>query len=339
MDSPASQLPGARSAQRKSRLKGQRIPPPGVQSSHTSGPVMYGNNPGYNEQPVRQYGQPTYTTNNLPSQSQGFAQQSVGQQQNAMMFNPSDSHDYVGQQIFNDPMASMAVQYGQKLAGQGTDIVTQKIEGYVSTSNLKYYFAVDTTYVWRKLQILLFPFVHTDWSIQYNQEEPVAPRYEVNAPDLYIPVMAFVTFVLTTGVVLGTHNRFSPEQLGIQASSSLGWLIIEILAILFTLYLMNISTNLKYLDLIAFCGYKYVGMILSLLAGLVTNMLGYYLVLLWTSGAVAFFLVQTLRVKVLPHSDDVVTHGTKRRNYLLLTVAGIQPILMWWLTGRIMFGN
>ena len=26
-----------------------------------------------------------------------------------------------------------------------------------------------------------------DWSLQYNPEEPVAPRYDVNAPDLYIP--------------------------------------------------------------------------------------------------------------------------------------------------------
>lgn len=30
-------------------------------------------------------------------------------------------------------------------------------------------------------------FPHKDWSIKYNQDEPVAPRYEVNAPDLYIP--------------------------------------------------------------------------------------------------------------------------------------------------------
>ena len=26
-----------------------------------------------------------------------------------------------------------------------------------------------------------------DWSIKYNKDEPVAPRYEINAPDLYIP--------------------------------------------------------------------------------------------------------------------------------------------------------
>ena len=28
-----------------------------------------------------------------------------------------------------------------------------------------------------------------NWSVQYNKSEPVAPRYEINAPDLYIPGM------------------------------------------------------------------------------------------------------------------------------------------------------
>ena len=44
--------------------------------------------------------------------------------------------------------------------------------------------------------------------MRYNQDEPVAPRYEINAPDLYIPVMAFVTYILLAGAVLGTQNRY-----------------------------------------------------------------------------------------------------------------------------------
>ena len=35
-----------------------------------------------------------------------------------------------------------------------------QIEKYVSHSNLKYYFAVDNTYVIKKLALLLFPFLH-----------------------------------------------------------------------------------------------------------------------------------------------------------------------------------
>lgn len=71
--------------------------------------------------------------------------------------------------------------------------------------------------------------------------------------------MAFVTYILTAGLVMGTQNRFNPEQLGIQSSTALGWLIIEILLLMFTLYVMAIQTSLRYLDIMAYAGYKYVG--------------------------------------------------------------------------------
>ena len=36
-----------------------------------------------------------------------------------------------------------------------------QLEKYVSTSKLKYYFAVDTKYVGKKLGLLMFPYAHT----------------------------------------------------------------------------------------------------------------------------------------------------------------------------------
>ena len=60
----------------------------------------------------------------------------------------------------------------------------------------------------------MFPFSHSNWSIQYNQEEPVQPKYDVNAPDLYIPSMAYVTYILLVGYILGLRNAFSPDLLG-----------------------------------------------------------------------------------------------------------------------------
>jgi hypothetical protein len=105
----------------------------------------------------------------------------------------------------------------------------------------------------------LFPHALQDWSVKYNPDEPVQPRYELNAPDLYIPAMAFVTYLLIGGVSLGIQERFSPEGLGIQASTALVWAIIEVMAILVTLYIMNIQTKLTYFDILAFSSYKYVG--------------------------------------------------------------------------------
>jgi hypothetical protein len=75
---------------------------------------------------------------------------------------------------------------------------------------------------------LLFPFSHSDWSIKYAQDEPVQPKYDTNAPDLYIPCMAYLTYVLLVGYVLGLRNAFSPDELATTASSALVWLVLEI---------------------------------------------------------------------------------------------------------------
>lgn len=53
--------------------------------------------------------------------------------------------------------------------------------------------------------------------------------------------------------------RFSPEVIGIHASSALAWLFLEIFVEVITLYVTSIQTKLKTLDLIAYGGYKYVG--------------------------------------------------------------------------------
>lgn len=54
-------------------------------------------------------------------------------------------------------------------------------------------------------------------------------------------------------------GRFSPDLLGLQASSALAWLTLEVLAILLSLYLVTVNTDLTTIDLVAFLGYKYVG--------------------------------------------------------------------------------
>jgi len=314
---------------RRPKGKGQKgAPPPQAnyfQDFNNQQPYMQ--NPG---QPDMFYG----------GQQMGYDQGGFGGQPGAMnQFGGQQfpGQQFPGQQYLNDPMANMAMQYGQQLAGQGQDIVQKKVEKYMSASKLKYYFAVDTSYVGKKLGLLVFPFTHSDWSIHYNQDEPVAPRYEVNAPDLYIPVMAFVTYILVAGMVLGTQDRFTPEQLGTQASTALVWIIIELVALTLSLYILNLNTQLKYLDILAYSGYKFVGMTLGLLTGLAFGASAYYCVLLWFCISLVFFLMRTLRVQVLPHQDaDGFTRGGKRSLYLIMAVSLAQPLLMWWLTSYIM---
>lgn len=243
---------------------------------------------------------------------------------------------FPGQQFIADPMmANMAMSYGQQFANTGKDMIDKKIDHFLSVSRLKYYFAVDTQYVVKKLGLLLFPFAHQDWSQKYDKSEPVPPRYEINAPDLYIPSMAFVTYVLVCGLVLGTQNRFTPEQLGMTASSAMVWLVIELIAIVFTTYVLGISSGVRYLDLMALCGYKYVGMILAALGALILGSSAYYLVLLWCSFSISFYLARTLRLLISSDgTGDGVARpgGAKRRLYMLLFISLMQPLFMYFLT-------
>ena len=129
--------------------------------------------------------------------------------------------------------------------------------------------------------------------------------------------MSAITYVLVAGLVLGTQDRyvgflrltsilflfffcfilkrFTPEQLGMHASSVLVWNIIEICVLCFTFYIFNVQSKLRTLDLVAYCGYKYVGMITALSSYLVTHSLFIYRCsLLYVSLSLSYFLVRLI---------------------------------------------
>uniref|UniRef100_A0A8D0NRZ6 Protein YIF1 n=1 Tax=Sus scrofa TaxID=9823 RepID=A0A8D0NRZ6_PIG len=103
--------------------------------------------------------------------------------------------------------------------------------------------------------------------------------------------MAFITYVLLAGMALGIQKRFSPEVLGLCASTALVWVVMEVLALLLGIYLATVHSDLSTFHLLAYSGYKYVGMILSVLTGLLFGSDGYYVALAWTSSALMYFIV------------------------------------------------
>lgn len=258
--------------------------------------------------------------------------------------------------MFQQPIVQdMALQYGQRLADQGKE----QLEKYIPITRLKYYFAVDNKYVINKIRLLFFPFTHRDWSLKYDQDNPVQPRYDINAPDLYIPCMAYITYVVLAGLVLGMQDRFSPEQLGIQASSALAYAIMELIVYSLTLYIGNIQTMLKTLDLMAFAGYKFVIINVCLAVSILFRSSGYYMCLLYSSITLGFFLLRTIKAKVLsdaappaqqqqqptgydmygqPMGGAQYDHrtGHKRKVYFLLLISGLQPFLCFWLSYHLM---
>lgn len=63
--------------------------------------------------------------------------------------------------MFQQPIVQdMAMQYGQRLADQGKQLVENQFTKWVPVAKLKYYFSVDNNYVINKLRLLFFPFTH-----------------------------------------------------------------------------------------------------------------------------------------------------------------------------------
>jgi hypothetical protein len=88
---------------------------------------------------------------------------------------PMDQGFSIPSQFLNEPLvANVAMQYGQALVGSGKQLVDRELEKYVPISRLKYYFAVDTGYVTKKLGLLFFPFTHSVSLLAFCNESSVS---------------------------------------------------------------------------------------------------------------------------------------------------------------------
>lgn len=162
-------------------------------------------------------------------------------------------------------------------------LTLQQINRYVSIGALKHYFNVTTPYVLRKLLLVLFPWRHKPWSRQQRPSTTGSPESnsysyyflppsdDLNSPDMYIPVMAFVTYILLSTLLAGIRGAFHPEVMGLAATAAFAIVAIEILGLKFGTYILSISNDSQLLDLVAYSGYKFVGVIVTLVVAEILN--------------------------------------------------------------------
>ncbi|KAJ1920302.1 Transport protein yif1 [Mycoemilia scoparia] len=245
----------------------------------------------------------------------------------------------------NDPNtnAHLTAQLGMQFAGSAMqsvhDNVEKQVGKYVSLSMVKHYFDVTNIYVLSKIKILLFPWIHKNWYRVPKRDHTAGsvtgyqtPRYDINSPDLYIPVMALVTYVIVVGMILGSSGGFRPEALGYTASSAMVMMVFEVLVLKLACYILNIGSELLFLDLVAYSGYKFIPTIITLLLQpwgpwwLTWSCFGYATV------SLAFFMIRSMRSAVIPESSSVsgINVHRKRRIHFLF-FAGVMQLLYCWL--------
>ncbi|KAH7316491.1 transport protein yif1 [Stachybotrys elegans] len=217
-------------------------------------------------------------------------------------------------QFMNDPTAHVAAQLGSNAFKQGQEYMEQNISRFVSVSALKHYFNVSNSYVVNKLFLVLFPWRHKPWSRKHavgaNGQEGwyLPPREDINSPDMYIPVMALVTYILLSTLIAGLRGHFQPELLGYTASTSFFVVVVEIVALQLGCYILSISSQSQLLDLVAYSGYKFVGIIVTIIVAEVFNggtgtggWVG-WTIFLYTFLANSLFLMRSLKYVLLPES-------------------------------------
>mmetsp|Transcript_5260 Transcript_5260/g.9893 ORF Transcript_5260/g.9893 Transcript_5260/m.9893 type:complete len:359 (-) Transcript_5260:189-1265(-) len=296
---------------------------------------------GYNAPPQPWGGQESFNANgqNQPAQTP-WSQQPQQQQQ---------SGGYSGTDSFSGGLDSISAIAGspmfQGMAQRKMEEVENELKGKYASgassfwNSLRYYFHVDNKYVVNKLKLLFLPFLNKNWErIRFGDEgtnqmrtsDFAPPKGDVNAPDLYLPVMAFVTYALCMGFIKGTKKNFSPEMLQDTFSTSALTLVLEVMLMRGGLYsLGGASVKIPYLDLCVYASYKYVPIALCLGLGYFLGTAVYNALMVYCALAISFFTYQSMQNAVPPPNRDASGH--KRRMYFLVGCAALQILVMVFL--------
>lgn len=215
---------------------------------------------------------------------------------------------------------------------------------------LRCYFAVDNRYVMAKAARVLFFGMgpagtgggwargHTDVSPHTppgalspspKSGSQTLPTNDGNAPDLYLPAMSLITFVLLAGLADGAKGSFEPDTLRLAfRNCALAWAA--------EVGMMKGATQaagtpVAAADLAAYAGYKFLGMCVNMIVGLGFGKRGYYLALLWTASSAGYFTLKTLSHAVPKRSGIAPASGGVKREFVVLGAAVGQAVVMWGL--------
>jgi|TARA_B100001142_G_scaffold325934_2_gene380468 hypothetical protein len=232
--------------------------------------------------------------------------------------------------------------YGGKFLNDGASFVSSNYAKYFSTASMRAYFDVTESYVFHKMRLVLCPFLHKgSWA---RLPESVAggtaykpPRNDINAPDLYIPLMAFWTYVLTASireVFSSKSGSFTPEALATHAWWS-GLLWAGESAFIWVALRSTSSANhivsAPILDVAAYVGYTFTYGSMTLMSKMFNKTYVFWFFLIWSALCNAVFMAKTLKRIIFSEARHSGYSQSMSQNYVLLAVVVAQPFIHFWL--------
>jgi hypothetical protein len=202
-------------------------------------------------------------------------------------------------------MSGMMMGGGEDMAKQfaGAQTAQMAERAGACAKMLKPYFRVSNRYVLKKFEMVLFPCRRVFKKETWKREEEKEPLADANAPDLYLPLMACITFVLIIGWLEGKGGQFTPDVLGHIMSISLALLAVEVVAIYVAVRAVK-GVPLGWFDTIAYCGYKYVPLCINVLCGVTFGYYGYLGATLATGASYALFSFHTFSAAAFAPAGD-----------------------------------
>jgi protein transport protein YIF1 len=241
------------------------------------------------------------------------------------------------------------IDLGKEAIKLGSSYVNRAVITNAYMNRIRKYFQVDSFYVLKKLVLILFPYNSSSWrassktggfssgmgGVGFHKEEHShkgagarSEAMEIQDPDLYMPLMAATTYVMTHAAEMGLKGQFHPEKLGVLVSrivmiSCLEITVIKVLGFFFE------ANELEFLDMVSFTGYKYIPSILAklsraLLTGAARNLLVIYLY-----AAFLVFLARSLKSFLVIRGAIALVK--QKRIYFLFIIVFLDSLIMLFL--------
>lgn len=163
--------------------------------------------------------------------------------------NAPSSADEFFNNLSQNPLANAGISIAQTYIGQGDQLLKSQLGGVFSFDAWRYYFNVSTSYVLKKLVMMIFPYPFRGvWQRNFRTSEDQSrlydpPKDDIYAPDLYIPLMGFITYILFVGFLLGSKGTFKPEMLSVTATACLFFILLEVIVVKFLEYVLFDTTS------------------------------------------------------------------------------------------------
>mmetsp|Transcript_16093 Transcript_16093/g.48203 ORF Transcript_16093/g.48203 Transcript_16093/m.48203 type:complete len:358 (-) Transcript_16093:1579-2652(-) len=315
---------------------------------------QYGD-PGDYAQPSGQYGQPQqmWQQNQQPYGQAGAYPPQQGQYMQQPSAPPmhmqGQQYPQHGQQFMpQGPGFGMMPNGGDAfMTGLATDMLQQQSAtyiqrgqafmqqrmGFLSTDVMHYFFNLNSEYVRHKLLMLVAPFLRR-WNYARVLEQIsgghkyLPPRQDVNAPDLYIPLMAAGTYCILMCLEAAQRHAFKPDLMTSAVSTaSVAWFINAVILKLL-LHLMGIPSAIPFLEVVAYAGYAFVHVCITTILGAAFGRLTWYVMWGYGSLCMAIFIVRTIK-RIIFHEARQYRVNTSTHNYVLLGLALFQFLLTY----------